>query len=247
MKHKKVYTTIQENSSRFTAVEKLIADYFLKNKEHDDFSIHAMRDKLYVSKSSLSRFAQKCGYKGYREFIYRYEEELLADTNDISEETKLVLHTYDHVFKQTMDLIDDEQLQRVVQCVSNANHIIVMGVSSSGLAAKEMKNRFMRHHIMMEAIVQMDDMILQSSLLDKDALCIAISISGTKPSVIKSLKQASNVGANTILITGNSVDDFTYCNEVIRVPMLAYEHTITTQFPILIIIDLIYQLFISNR
>ena len=54
----------------FTDTEKIIADYFLKNKKMDDFSIKNMKRKIFVSEASLSRFAQKMGFRGYREFVY---------------------------------------------------------------------------------------------------------------------------------------------------------------------------------
>ncbi|WP_404813571.1 hypothetical protein [Clostridium bowmanii] len=29
---------------------------------------------LYTSEATLTRFAQKCGFRGYREFVYQYQE-----------------------------------------------------------------------------------------------------------------------------------------------------------------------------
>jgi DNA-binding MurR/RpiR family transcriptional regulator len=55
-------------------VEKTIADFFINNQKKINFSAKSVAAKLFVSEASLSRFAQKCGYRGYREFIYQYEE-----------------------------------------------------------------------------------------------------------------------------------------------------------------------------
>ena len=58
-----------------TAVEKNVADYFLENEEQVDFSSRHVASMLFVSEATLSRFAQKVGYTGYRKFIYDYEQE----------------------------------------------------------------------------------------------------------------------------------------------------------------------------
>ena len=61
---------IEDIYDNLTPVEKNIADYFLKTKNISDFSAKTIADSLYVSEASLTRFAKKCGYKGFREFIY---------------------------------------------------------------------------------------------------------------------------------------------------------------------------------
>ena len=69
MEHSKVFSAIQAAYPKLTAAERSVADFFLQNRERGDFSSKAVAARLYVSEASLSRFAQKCGFKGYREFI----------------------------------------------------------------------------------------------------------------------------------------------------------------------------------
>ena len=71
---KSVIPVIESNYNKFTTVEKSIADFFINNQKKADFSAKTVASKLFVSEASLSRFAQKCGYRGYREFIYQYEK-----------------------------------------------------------------------------------------------------------------------------------------------------------------------------
>jgi DNA-binding MurR/RpiR family transcriptional regulator len=54
-------------------MEKVIADFFMKNQKRSIFSQIRCK-KAFVSEASLSSFSQKCGYRGYREFIYQYEQ-----------------------------------------------------------------------------------------------------------------------------------------------------------------------------
>ena len=71
---KSVIPVIESNYVNFTTVERSIADFFIYNREQMDFSAKSVAGKLFVSEASLSRFAKKCGFRGYREFIYQYEE-----------------------------------------------------------------------------------------------------------------------------------------------------------------------------
>ena len=68
---KSVIPVIESNYDNFTTVERNIADFFIQNRKKMDFSARAIAEHLYVSEASLSRFAKKCGYRGYREFVYQ--------------------------------------------------------------------------------------------------------------------------------------------------------------------------------
>ena len=74
-KHK-IIPLIESYYHTFTPLERTIADFFIHNTEEQDFSSRNISGLLYVSEASLSRFAQKCGFHGYREFIYEYKQRL---------------------------------------------------------------------------------------------------------------------------------------------------------------------------
>ena len=69
------------NYEMFTVVEKTIADFFISNEKEMDFSSGRMAKMLHVSEASLSRFAKKMGYSGYREFIYNYQPSIAERPN----------------------------------------------------------------------------------------------------------------------------------------------------------------------
>ena len=73
--------TIEASYKKMTAVERSVADFFIGNKDDMDFSSKNISRVLYVSEATLSRFSQKCGYKGYREFIFSYERDLKFEQN----------------------------------------------------------------------------------------------------------------------------------------------------------------------
>lgn len=244
-----VLPLIIDNYDNFTAVEKTIADYFISNRHKEDFSSKAMKERLFVSEASLSRFAQKCGFKGYREFVFRYEEGFLERTKPVSFGFQEVVNAYHELLRQAVNTIDEQQIQRFCELINNAKHVLVIGIVSSGLAAKEMKSRFMRLGVLMEALDQSDEMKMQSVLMDKNSLLIGISLSGKKQEVLFSLKNASKNGAKTVIITANTEDDFSYCDEKITVASfrgLDAGNIISPQFPVLVILDICYYYFYHN-
>ena len=64
------------------SIEKSIGEFFITNKAIRNFSSKKISGLLYVSEASLHRFAKKCGYKGYREFIYSYEKDIENEKNN---------------------------------------------------------------------------------------------------------------------------------------------------------------------
>ena len=61
-----IIPVIEYNYENFTSLERTIADFFIQNKKKQDFSAKAVSERLFVSEASLSRFAKKCGFRGYR-------------------------------------------------------------------------------------------------------------------------------------------------------------------------------------
>ena len=64
-----VIPVIESNYENFTPVEKNIGDSFIYNRELADFSAKTVAGKMFVSEASLSRFANKCGFRGNKDFI----------------------------------------------------------------------------------------------------------------------------------------------------------------------------------
>ena len=74
---KKVAPMIESIYDTLTPIEKTIAKYFLGViPENESLSAQEVSKRLFVSIPSLTRFAQKCGYKGYRQFIRRLRRPL---------------------------------------------------------------------------------------------------------------------------------------------------------------------------
>lgn len=247
---KSVIPIIESNYDNFTTVEKNIADFFIHNRKKVDFSARAVAERLYVSEASLSRFAKKCGYRGYREFVYQYEETFVEKQESMTGNTRMVLNAYQELLNKTYSLVDEAQIARISRYLSEADRVFVCGKGSSGLAAMEMELRFMRIGVDIDSLHDSDLMRMQAVFQDKRSLVIGISISGEKEEVMYLMRESHRRGAKTVLLTAKNKDIYgEFCNEVVLLPSLKYlnhGNVISPQFPILVMLDIIYSYYVEQ-
>ena len=121
---KSVIPIIESNYDKFTTTEKTIADFFIHNQKKMDFSVNHIAELLYTSKATLTRFAQKCGYHGYKEFIYQYEETFVEKQEKITGNTRMVLNAYQELLNKTYSLVDESQVVRIIGYLNKAEKVI---------------------------------------------------------------------------------------------------------------------------
>ena len=256
MSQQNILAIIESHLDKMTDLEQRIGHYFLDpNSIQEDLSSLQVAQTLHISQAALTRFAKKCGFKGYREFSFQYLQDLQkAQTEADNMQSSLsrhVLYNYNQIHQQTKELIDEEKLERVANIIEEADRVYFFGTGSSGLVARDMKLRFMRLGVVCEALTDQDGFAWTTSILDKNCLVIGFSLSGQTQSIIDSLIDAKNMGAKTILVTGQPEkiqEDFT---EVVPVALQSKPEfilRISAQFPMLLMIDLIYAFFLEiNR
>ena len=250
-----IATIIDLHFEELTELEQEIARYFLQAETiQDDLSSQQVTQKLHISQAALTRFAKKCGFTGYREFVFQYQHQSSkADTHSHKHSplTKRVLRSYSIMREQTQDLIDEEQLERVAQLIDDAERVYFFGTGSSGLIAREMKLRFMRLGVVCEALTDQDGFAWTTSIMDENCLVLGFSLSGTTQSVLDSLLDAKEMGAKTILFTSAPNKNSHAYTETVLVAshsQSSYIQRISAQLPMLILIDLIYAYFLEiNR
>ena len=244
-----VETIIKEKYSTLTQVEKLIADYFLEGNI-DDFSSKSVSKKLYVSEASLSRFAKKIGYSGYREFVFDYNANSKEDRR-LDQLTEFAIYKYQEVLDQTYQIVDNSQMIRITQLLHSHKRVFVYGIGSSALAAREFCLRFIRLGLDVEALVSVDKIDLNTPRIHPDCLVIGISVSGKNKGVLNGLKEAYHKGATTILLTSHqTIENEAISHEVVLLAHLkniTVSHIISPQIPVLMMIDVIYTHYLNHN
>lgn len=248
---KSVIPIIESNYDKFTTLEKTIADFFIHNQKKMDFSIGHISEQLFTSKATLVRFAQKCGYRGYKEFIYQYEETFVEKSERITGNTRMILNAYQELLNKAYSLVDENQIERITNYLNRADRVLVCGLGSSGLSAREMEIRFMRIGVNIDSLVDPDMMRMSSVFQNKNSLVLGFSLSGEREEVLYLLRESNRKGAKTILFTENNRPEYDECcSEVVLLPSLKnlnYGNVISPQFPILVMLDIIYANYMEQN
>ena len=215
----------------------------------DDLSAQSVAKRLYVSLSSLTRFAKKCGFTGYRQFVYEFEGSNQEIQNVSRHITKSVLSDYGELLNKTFSLIDEEQFLRVSRMLDKAKRVYIYGMGSSGLVAREMEFRFMRLGMICKAITD-DHMIrVNEVMLDEECLVIGISLSGETKEILDAVYQAKHRGSRTVLITSKTSAFLKErCEELVSVAVkesLPQGTLISPQFPVLVVVDIFYAYYVD--
>ena len=222
---------IEEAYNSLTKSEQGVADYFLENTAISDFSSKHISTLLYVSEATLSRFAKKCGFKGYREFVYMYELDFKdyfteKEEKEISDITRSVRKNYKDIMVKAFDLIDE------------------------GYVAREFQLRFMRLGLDVIAITDSQMIAMNASLVKRGSLVLAFSISGTTKVVMDGIKKAKQNGARVVLFTSSKDKKLKeICDEVVEVAYLNELETgtkISPQISLLILLDVLYTYYFAN-
>ncbi len=205
------------SSSEARVAEAIIADPGIVV----DLTITDLARLCGTSLSTVARFCQTLGYSGYREFrmevasaISREAAERdrfgLADS-DISPDdaaadvvAKIAFHEV-LAIEQTVQGLDVEVLDRVVDAIAGARHVDLYGFGASGLTAQDLQQKLARIGISASCSVDVHLALVTAALRKPGDVAIGISHSGLTSETIHALTVARDAGAMTVALT-NSPD-----------------------------------------
>lgn len=249
---KELIPMIEANLPNMAYAEKDIAKFFLKQQPLNNYSCEALCESLNVSKATLTRFAKKCGFKGFRQFIFKYQE-MICEKEKLAlytEATEKVLSDYEEMLRKTYTVLDEVQLERIAEMIETAERVYLYGEGSSVLALQEMKMRFMRLGVIGEVLSDEDMILWNSLLLNENCLVIGASISGQTDIVLEGLQKAADKGAKTVLMTTRNFDEedcfFDELLLLASINHLSYGNRISPQFPILLITDCLFSHYLES-
>ncbi len=220
--HKNQFSQSQENqinlltrlktlSQVMTDSEKLIADHILNNPEEIySLKIEDLSKKLGISLPTVFRFTQKLGYEGFKDFKVDLIKDMAIGMNievtDISDEsigsiTKNMFEKITGNLKETLSLIDYDDLDLAINMILGAKRIIFFAVGSSTSVAFDAYSKFLRAGFncfySIETYTQRDI----STQCRKDDVAIGISFSGESVEVVDCMRNAKKNTAKTICVT----------------------------------------------
>jgi len=206
--------------SSMTKAEKKVADAVQNNPEEAVLStVTDLAETAGVGETSVIRFCRALGFRGYHEFKLSIAQDLVNVPNylngeiDESDNTmdivRKVTMNNENILKNTLDLLDIEQMTRAVDAIIAADKIYIYGVGSSGITALDTHYRLMRLGMKVEAQRDAHIIAMSAAMVQKGDVVIGISTSGSTKDLVDPLKQAKENGARVICLTSHAKSPIT--------------------------------------
>ncbi len=214
------FVRIQGSYVSLRAAEQRVADFILKNAEELIYlTVTELAERTQTSESTVVRLCQKIGYKGYQEFKIVLARDLVEPTEaiyDRIQETDALGAIKTKVFaanaqalQDTLEVLDDVDLQRAIDAVASAERVEIYGVGGSGSIAIDAYHKFLKLGIAAIAISDSDLMGMSAALLRPGTVALGISHTGMSRDVCEALEHAKTGGATTICITHRATSPIT--------------------------------------
>lgn len=240
-----IIATIESRYNQLTKKEKKIAEYIVAHPQTiSNLSIEDLSDRLNVATATITRFVKKIDCRNFVDLKLRLREISSSEIGDDEHLFSQIHNYYSRVLQGTTHLIDEADIQQMVDQILSAERIIINGVGSSGLSAKEFQMRLYRMGL--DAVVNADaHMILMSGEVARPGeLMIGISHSGETYEVTHALSQAIAKGAYGLAITssqGSSLDQVDSCYSIYvhNSKFASTEEFINSQVSLMYLIDLL--------
>lgn len=196
-------------------IERKLADFILDNTHLlRDYSSQQLADAIGVSQSSVVKFSQKLGYRGYPDLKFAVNEDVVSASN---QQRRVASHpsqersiansfrelrdaTY-AVLQGVADLNEIEKLQHALRLLIAAETIQVAGFGKSAIVAKDFVLRLMQ---MGKVTLSSEDPALQiqmATTLSEGNVLFVVSDGGQNSDILKIVRQAKSKGAKVISLT----------------------------------------------
>ncbi|HGQ8648849.1 TPA: MurR/RpiR family transcriptional regulator [Streptococcus pneumoniae] len=188
--------------------QRKIADYILVRDSEIVYETSSeIVSKVKVGEGTLNRFCKKIGYSGFQELKLKMTKDILElESQKMSSDTFIdeIKNNYLSIVESTRKLIDGRQIELAIKLIREANQILMIGVGSSGNAAREFESSLLRIGIISKTVIDTHFQLMHTALLKDNDLIIAFSLSGSTKEVEETLLNAKRKNVKIISITNYS-------------------------------------------
>ena len=170
--------------------DKKLADYLLLQPDTArHLSSQQLANEAGVSQSSVVKFAQKLGYKGFPALKLALSEALASQP----ESPSVPIHN---------QIRGEEKLHECVTMLRSARRIILTGIGASGLVAQNFAWKLMKIGFNAAAVRDMHALLATVQASSPDDLLLAISYTGVRRELNLAADEMLRVGGKVLAITG---------------------------------------------
>ena len=207
--------TIRAMRDSMSNHERRIADFLLENVEIvRSHSSKSLAEQVGVSQSSVVKFSQKLGYKGYSDFKLSLSESVarsamlpqaihgdIASDDDLATVARKLISRKNIALNETVMANSEESLTQSAEALRQAKRILLFGVGASSLVARDVAYKLMKlgKSVLIESDTHVQ--VANAATLGKGDLVFAISESGLTQDVVRVAEAAVSQGADVLSLT----------------------------------------------
>lgn len=207
---------INGNRSKMSKGQRAISDYVIKNYDKAAFMTAAKLGKTVgVSESTVSRYAMQLGYDGYPELQKAFQRLVknklttvqrmeLSSEQSNSDILKNVLKTDMSNIRATLDEIDDNAFDKIVDKICTAQNIYLLGLRSAATTIQFMGyylNFILPNvHVVTSGV---SDIVEQISHIKEGDVLVTLSFPRYARRTVDGVEYAKKRGASVAVITDN--------------------------------------------
>lgn len=191
-----------------------VANWVLQNPEQViHISMAQIAQECNVSDTTVLRFCRNVGFRGFTHLKIMLAQDLarpdqivlesVDETDEPESIVRKVFLTNMQAIKDTLEVLDMEDLKKAVDAISNAKRIAIIGVGTSGPIVELAAHKFFRLGLNVHAYTDSYLQLMYVSLLGPGDVVIGVSQSGSSTDPVITMEHAKRNGAFTIVITGN--------------------------------------------
>jgi DNA-binding MurR/RpiR family transcriptional regulator len=217
---------IDSASSRLRGSEIKIVEFIKEYREEIiHLSITEVAERSDTSESSVVRLCKRLGYKGFQDLKIHLAKEVMTPEKQINhaiEKEDSVAAIKRKVFQaniqslyDSIEVCNDDELEKAVETLLNANVIDLYGTGASGVVAKDAQHKLLKLGV--RAFTHSDSNLqsMSASVLRENDVVVGISHSGSNTDVLNAMKLAREAGATLICITNSSKSPITKISDII--------------------------------
>lgn len=205
-----IFERIHASYYQLTAAERKVADFVLAHQDQVQFmSITQLADECGTAEATISRFCRSLKLKGFNAFKLELARSTSVSPPKKEEPEKNTMMSRclevgrianDAVY-QTIELADQEQVERAVRMIEDAPHVLCVGSGGSMLMAQEFAHLFSTVTGKVSAVSDSHLQMTAVATMSSKDIIVLFSYSGATTFGLQILELAKSRGVKTILIT----------------------------------------------
>lgn len=212
MEQKYATAAIRGSYPQFSDKEKKIADFVLNDPRNIiHLTINQIADELNIAESTIFRFCQRIGFKGFQAFKISLASEVVTPLKDIHEEieegdevktvAEKVFRSNIKTLEATLQIADGETIGKAVTTILNARKVEFFGNGGSAAVAMDGYHKFLRIGMPVSMILDTHLQVMSAAQMNEQDVAIVISHSGTTTDILELIHVLKGKGVTVIAIT----------------------------------------------